>query len=51
MVLVLVIDDDPINAVLAEAILCRAGYDVVVASQGTIGLKLARDRLPDLIMR
>ncbi len=47
---VLVIDDDPrfINLLLRS--LQRDGYEVLVASDGTIGLELARSDQPDLIL-
>lgn len=47
---VLVIDDDEFSAEVAAAYLTGAGYQVVVARDGFIGLKMIRQRRPDLII-
>jgi two-component system phosphate regulon sensor histidine kinase PhoR len=48
--LLLVEDSDELRHFLAETVLAGAGYDVLAAADGTEGLVLARDLLPDLII-
>ena len=50
MGLVLVVEDDPTNAVLAGAVLSRAGHHVLMAVDGTTALDIAQRRLPDLVL-
>jgi two-component system cell cycle response regulator DivK len=47
---VLLVEDHPLNRELAEAILTRAGYEVLVAQDGESGLAAARSEQPDLIL-
>jgi two-component system cell cycle response regulator DivK len=47
---VLLVEDHPLNRELAEAILTRAGYEVLVAQDGESGLAAARNEKPDLIL-
>ncbi len=47
---ILIVDDEPAVADLIEAVLKEEGYVVAVARDGTRGLVLARDWLPDLIL-
>ncbi|HVH65440.1 MAG TPA: response regulator, partial [Candidatus Acidoferrum sp.] len=47
---VLVIDDDPKNTRLVQAMLKPYNVDVLVAHDGTSGIKLAKSRKPDLII-
>ncbi|HEX9395465.1 MAG TPA: response regulator [Burkholderiales bacterium] len=48
---VLIVDDDPVHAEIAEMSLKRAGYRVRRASDGPLGLEaLAADPLPDLVL-
>lgn len=47
---ILVVDDEPQNLELFEAMLTSAGYEVVLAGGGADGLRLARERPPDLIL-
>jgi CheY-like chemotaxis protein len=47
---VLVVEDNPTNAVLAEAVLTRAGHQVLMAADGATALDIARRRLPDLVL-
>ncbi len=47
---VLVIDDDPKNTRLVQAMLKPFNVDVMVANDGTSGIKLARTRRPDLVI-
>ena len=48
---ILIVDDEPAVADLIEAVLKEEGYVVAVARDGPQGLVLARDWLPDLILR
>ena len=47
---VLVVDDDPVNQIVAEGILARAGIRMTAASSGAEGLALAADQPFDLIL-
>ncbi|HLH27238.1 MAG TPA: response regulator [Chloroflexota bacterium] len=47
---VLVVEDHPLNRELAEAILERAGYDVVAAEDGETALASVAARRPDVIL-
>jgi diguanylate cyclase (GGDEF)-like protein len=46
----LVVDDDPFIARLLEIELRAAGYDVRVASDGSLALSAAQERCPDLVL-
>ena len=46
---VLVIDDDRSLLLGLQAILSRAGYDVLTASNGDEGLYLAEEKCPDIL--
>jgi signal transduction histidine kinase/ActR/RegA family two-component response regulator len=46
---VLVIDEDPAVRQLMERLASREGYAMMVAETGEEGLKLAREKMPDLI--
>ena len=48
--LVLVVEDDPINASLVHAILARDGHRVLLAADGVTALDTARRRLPDVVL-
>jgi len=50
MTRVLVVDDQPENRFLLEAMLHAGGYDVVCAAHGAEALELARRRPPDLLI-
>lgn len=50
MGVVLVVEDEPINAALAEAVLVRDGHLVVLTGHGATALELARERQPDLVV-
>ena len=45
----LVIDEDPAVAALMERLASREGYELVAAASGEEGLKLAREKRPDVI--
>ena len=47
---VLIVDDDPMTVELLDKILRQEGYDVLAASGGEEGIKLAIDEHPDLII-
>jgi two-component system cell cycle response regulator len=47
---ILVVDDGEVNRDLAEACLTGAGYRVLLAADGVEGIRLARDRSPDVIL-
>ena len=47
---ILVVDDEPQNLDLLEAMLTSSGYEVFLAGGGEEGLRLARERKPDLII-
>lgn len=47
---VLVIDDDPVILMLLETILRNVGYAPIVASNGKDGLKLFRQKEPDVVI-
>ena len=46
---VLVVDDDPGIALLLKRIISKKGHQIVTASNGWEGLKMAREEIPDLI--
>jgi CheY-like chemotaxis protein len=50
MGVVLVVEDNPTNAVLAEAVLGRAGHRVLMSADGPTALDIARRRVPDLVL-
>ena len=47
---ILIVEDDRATAELVRLYLIRDGYSVVVAADGTEGLRLARERKPSLIV-
>jgi sigma-B regulation protein RsbU (phosphoserine phosphatase) len=46
----LVVDDNPVSVALLEKMLLKEGYQVITASDGAAGRKLAREVQPDLIV-
>ncbi|HSJ23480.1 MAG TPA: response regulator [Longimicrobiales bacterium] len=48
--LVLVIEDNLHHCEIYGRMLCYNGYDVIHAGDGEAGLRLARERLPDLVL-
>ena len=50
MAKVLVVEDNPANMTLAMFLLQSAGHSVLSATDAEIGLTLARDEQPDLIL-
>ena len=50
MATILVIEDDPNSLLLVTTILEHAGHTVLSAERAAEGLKLARERHPDLIL-
>ena len=49
MARILVIEDNPANYKFARLILTSAGHEVIGAEHAGQGIRLARDRAPDLI--
>lgn len=47
---ILVVDDDPLQLKLVDAVASKAGYDVVTAPDGKAGLDRALELHPDLII-
>jgi CheY-like chemotaxis protein len=47
---ILVIEDDPLSARLADLVLGSEGYHVIIAQNGLLGLKAARETPPDLVL-
>jgi PAS domain S-box-containing protein len=47
---VLVVDDEPVNLDLLEALLKPAGFGVLRASSGQEGIDLAKSQMPDLVL-
>jgi len=47
---ILVIEDDPQIRLVLEVALSRNGYEIVTAENGEVGLRRARECLPDLIL-
>ncbi|HEY3255219.1 MAG TPA: response regulator [Polyangiaceae bacterium] len=50
MATILIVEDNPANMKLAVFILEQAGYRVISAVDAELGLTLAREQRPDLIM-
>lgn len=50
MARVLVIEDNPLNMKLAVALLQGAGHEVFQAEDAKLGLDLARDLMPELVL-
>jgi two-component system cell cycle response regulator DivK len=50
MSLVLIIEDNEKNMKLARDILRAKGYDIVEATSGEEGVKLAKEKKPDLVL-
>lgn len=47
---ILYIEDNPHNLRLVKKILIKAGYDVLEAKNGELGLEVTRENNPDLIL-
>ena len=47
---ILVVEDNPLNLKLVRDVLDAAGYDVVSATSGEEGLRVAAERTPDLVL-
>ena len=50
MATILIVEDNPANMKLAVFVLEQAGYSVISAIDAELGLTLAREQHPDLIM-
>jgi CheY-like chemotaxis protein len=47
---ILLIEDSKFQRIANERALVRAGYDVIQAEDGEAGLRVAREKIPDLIL-
>lgn len=47
---ILAIDDEPLIRASIEVILNQKGFNAITAKNGAIGLQLAKERIPDLIV-
>jgi two-component system cell cycle response regulator DivK len=47
---ILVVEDNPLNLKLVRDVLGAAGYEVVAATSGEEGLRMAQERPPDLVL-
>lgn len=47
---ILVVEDNPLNLKLVRDVLGAAGYDVVAATSGEEGIRVAEERPPDLVL-
>src|ERR1035438_2925225 len=47
---VLIIEDDPVTALFAEACLSAAGHEVLTAADGDTGLRMAAEHHPDVVI-
>ena len=50
MALILVVEDDPANAVLVQTLLNRDGHQVLLAADGEAALDIARRRRPEVVL-
>ena len=50
MPLILIVEDNPLDADMLSRRLLRKGYEVVVAPDGESGISLAEERRPDIII-
>ncbi len=50
MAKILVVEDNPTNMKLATMLLATAGHDVITAADAEVGVTMARDEQPDLIL-
>jgi CheY-like chemotaxis protein len=50
MATILAIDDDPLICEVIELFLNQQGFSTITARNGAIGLQLAQEKLPDLII-
>jgi two-component system, cell cycle response regulator DivK len=47
---ILVVEDNPLNLKLVRDVLVANGYDVIAATSGEEGLRLAAEQPPDLVL-
>jgi CheY-like chemotaxis protein len=50
MVKILLVEDNEFNRDMLSRRLQRKGFDVIIAEDGEHGIRLARERLPDIIL-
>ncbi len=49
-ILILVVEDNPMNRELATELLEMDGYEVLLAENAELGIQMAKDRHPDVIL-
>ena len=47
---IVIVEDTPANQALATKLLTAAGHEVILASTGIEGVRLVRERSPDLVL-
>jgi DNA-binding response OmpR family regulator len=47
---ILFVDDSPVDRAYIEGVLTKHNFEVILAENGDLAMKVARDRLPDLIL-
>lgn len=47
---ILFVDDSPVDRVYIEGVLSKHEFEVILAESGDLAMKIARDRMPDLIL-
>ncbi|NML16496.1 response regulator [Azohydromonas caseinilytica] len=47
---VLIVEDNPQNLKLARLVLAKAGFEVLEATDGEQGVRMAREQRPDLVL-
>lgn len=47
---ILVVEDNSQNRILLRQVLTHQGYEVIEASEGAAGLKMAREYIPDIML-
>jgi two-component system cell cycle response regulator DivK len=50
MSLILIVEDNPLDADMLSRRLSRKGYEVIVAADGEAGIAMAHERKPDLVI-
>ena len=48
--LILIVDDNPANVEIFQMRLLANNYDIIAATDGQLGLAMAREKHPDLIL-
>jgi len=48
--LILIVDDNPANVEILQMRLLANNYDIITASDGEMGLAMAKEKQPDLLL-